>query len=163
MNEDSSSQRIKLIENNVAALLAVWKDFEGVTFVDNQTKTQIVTGFHLAYMNSVTNANFSGDIIEHIRTTLIPFSEKKVPVLWWIGPNSKPIDLDIHLEKFGFKKIDEPPGMYINLNDLDLNYQYPPELKVEVIKEVKQVEDFTTVFVAGMGGTEERRKELLKS
>ena len=163
MNDELKKQTVKLIEDNIASFLSVWEDYEGALFVGNQTKTQIVTGLQFSYMNSVVNANFTNDVMEQIRTTLVPFIEKKVPVLWWIGPNSKPDDLDIHLEKFGFKKVDEPPGMHMKLSDLDLEYQYPPELRIEVVIDDNQVEEFTKVFVAGMGGNEERRLELLKS
>ncbi len=163
MNKELMDHRIKQIENNVAAFLSVWRDLEDAVFVHDQTKTQIATGFQFSYMNSVVNANFEIDVMEQIRTTLVPFIERKVPVLWWIGPNSKPEDLDIHLEKFGFKKVDEPPGMYMNLNDLNLNYQNPLELKIELVEEINQVEDFVEVFIAGMNTPEDRREDLLKS
>jgi len=163
MDEELIDQRTRLIENNIASFLSVWKDFEGALFVNDQTKTQIVTGLQFSYMNSVVNTKFTNDVMLQIRDTLIPFIERKVPVLWWIGPNSQPDDLDKYLEKFGFNKADEPPGMYMKLSDLDLGYQYPPELRIEVIRDTKQVEDFTKVFVAGIGGDEERRQELLKS
>lgn len=163
MNDDVKSKRIKMIENNVAAFFAVWKDFKGAEFVNDHTGTQIVTGLPFAYMNSVVNANYREDVTEQIRKTLKPFEKKKVPVLWWIGPNSKPDDLEAYLEKFDFRKVDEPPGMYMNLDDLDQNYEYPTELRIEEVNNEQQLEEWTSVFKDGMGGNEELRLAQLRS
>ncbi len=164
MNDDLKNQRIKLIEDNISALLANWKDLEGAEFIHDSTKIQLVTGMPFAFLNSIANTNFTGSNIEkQIEDTLVPYRTKKVPVLWWIGPNSKPDDLDIYLEDLNFKKGDEPPGMYMNLKKLDLSYKRIPELRVELVQNEKHVEDWVSAFIAGLGGTENQKKHFFKS
>jgi ribosomal protein S18 acetylase RimI-like enzyme len=155
---------MKLIENNVAAMLATWKDLENTEFINDSTRVQIVTGLPFAFMNSVTDANFSDDNIDQqLNEALTLFEKSKVPVLWWIGPNSYPQNLDKLLEKREFRKVDEPPGMHMNLNDLNLSYLNDSELKIELVSNTKQMEDWVAVFIAGMGTPENRREDLLKS
>ena len=164
MSDDLKLDRIKLIEDNVAAMLATWKNLENTEFIDDSTKVQIVTGLPFAFMNSVTNANFSDvNIDQQLHETLTLFEKTKVPVLWWIGPNSYPQNLDTHLEKNDFRKVDEPPGMHMDLNDLNLSFLNNCDLKTELVTNTIQMEDWIAVFIAGMGTPEDRREPLLKS
>jgi GNAT superfamily N-acetyltransferase len=91
------------------------------------------------------------------------FEERKAPVLWWIGPNSNPKNLDILLERRDFRKVNEPPGMHMNLDELDMVYLENSDLKIELVKDSKQMVDWVNVFMAGIGTPEERREHLLKS
>ena len=164
MSDILKNQRIKLIEDNIIALLANWKDLKGAEFIHDSTKVQLITGMPFAFLNSIANVNFTGtDIKEQIEATLIPCKARKVPVLWWIGPNSKPDDLDVYLEELGFKKTDEPPGMYMDLNSLVLSNENIPELKIEFVQNKKHVEDWVSAFIAGLSGTENQREYLFKS
>ena len=164
MNDDLKKQRIKLIEDNITALLVNWKDLEGAEFIHDSTKVQLVTGMPFAFLNSIISIDFTGrDIKEKIEATLAPCKARTIPVLWWIGPNSKPDDLDVYLEELNFKKTDEPPGMYMDLNDLDLSYKKIPELKIKQVKNQEHVEDWVSAFIAGLGGTEIQRKQLFES
>ncbi|MCG3221698.1 MAG: GNAT family N-acetyltransferase [Candidatus Heimdallarchaeota archaeon] len=164
MNNDLKSQRIRLIENNISAFLANWKELAGALFLHDTIRVQIITGLPFAFLNSIANANFSGsDITKQITVVLTPFKTKKLPILWWIGPNSKPDNLDAYLESFDFKKTDEPPGMFMDLNRLDFSYETPPELRVNLVQNAKHVEEWVSVFIEGVGGTEKHRKHLFQS
>ncbi|NPD87921.1 MAG: GNAT family N-acetyltransferase [Asgard group archaeon] len=164
MDENLKLQRIKLIEDNVAAMLTIWKDLDNSEFVNDSTKVQIVTGLPFAFMNSVTNVNFlDNDTDQQLDEIIALFENRKVPVLWWIGPNSTPKNLDTFLEKREFRKVDEPPGMYMDLNNLDLSSLNSSNLRIELVKNLKQIEDWVNVFSAGMGTPENRREHLLKS
>ena len=163
MDDITKAHRIKLIENNIGSFLALWKDFEGAEFSEGNNGTRIVTGLPFSHMNSVVKAKYAGNIKEEIQKTIEPFIEKKVPVLWWIGPSSKPNNLGTYLEEFEFRLGDSPPGMHMDLNDLDQNYQFPPELRIEEVKETEQLEEWVDVFIAGLGIPVDRRESFLES
>ena len=163
MDEKIKLKRIKLIEKNLSCFLANWKDLEGVEFVEDTTKTQLVTGMPFAFLNSIVNVDFSNNTEGQLSKAIRLFKESKVPVLWWIGPSSKPIDLDVHLEKLNFTKIDEPPGMYIKLKDLNLTDMKKTDLMVELVQTTEQLEDWVKVFVEGIGVPEDRREDLHKA
>ena len=141
MDTKAKSRIINLIENNIATFLATWKDFEGADFLDDQTGIRIASGLPFSYTNSVIKSYYSKNIEEEFQKTIEPFIAMEVPVLWWVGPNTKPDNLGNFLEEKEFRKASEPPGMHMNLNDLDPNYQFPPELSIKLVKEEYQIED----------------------
>ena len=58
-----------------------------------------------------------------------------VPIAWFVGPGSLPVDLGATLERHGFKNEGSTPGMIADLRALTEANTLPPELKIERISD----------------------------
>ena len=74
-----------------------------------------------------------------------------MPVLWWTGPRTRPRDLGARLERHGFARDDEAPGMALELARLPAAAAPPPELTVERVESGAALAAFVATFRHGFG------------
>lgn len=83
--------------------------------------------------NSVYITNSTSDEIDmRIEEIKSYYARRKHPILWWVGPLTKPANIAEHLEVHGFKQISNMPGMAIDLNTLKENIHAAEGLKIEL-------------------------------
>ncbi len=59
---------------------------------------------------------------------------RKVPVLWWVGPSSRPLDLAEQLIQLGFSLEDDSPGMAVELAKLNNNLPKPERFSIRRVR-----------------------------
>jgi len=106
-------------EANLTALIPLFGQL-GRTCMDNPVGTKrSITDIPSAMFNSVMDAHLA---IEHVDAAIqMIVSEaqaRNVPLLWWIGPSTRPTTLGAHLEHHGFTRADDSPGMAVELPSL---------------------------------------------
>ena len=100
--------KVKAIEENINSFLEIWKFVPHSFFKKDRTGVQVVTGVHYAFLNSVANVKLPVENAErNVKAFLQPYINRKLPLLWWLCPSSKPGNLGSILEKFGLKKMED--------------------------------------------------------
>jgi ribosomal protein S18 acetylase RimI-like enzyme len=77
--------------------------------------------------------------------------EKRVPLLWWTGPQTRPRDLGRALVARGFVRDADAPGMALALAALGETPVGPPGLEVERVSDSAALATWVQTFRAGFG------------
>ena len=106
-------------EANLTAWIPLFGQL-GQAYMDNPAGTKrSTTDIPSAMFNSVMDAHLA---IEHvdaaIQMIVSDAQARNVPLLWWIGPSTRPTTLGAHLEHHGFTRDDDSPGMAVELTSL---------------------------------------------
>jgi len=75
--------------------------------------------------NSVGRANLSADAAD---AAILRLTSHHMPILWWVGPSSKPADLRERLVRHGFEHAGDNPGMAAPLSRI----RFPPPTSIAI-------------------------------
>jgi ribosomal protein S18 acetylase RimI-like enzyme len=127
-----------------------------VTFHDDGDIKWFVSDVPFPLLNGVMCAKLeAGSEDRRIDEVLGAFKAAGVPMLWWTGPASRPVDIGSRLMARGLVQAGAPPGMAVDLGNLDAG-EAPPDgvtIKrvdgddvlgeyVQVLKQVFELPDF---------------------
>lgn len=100
------------------------------------------------FTNKVVRTNFMNDIEQKINNVIELYQSNKKPFSWWLGPNSKPDDLDTRLQTLGFTLEDTYIGLALSVDQASACMDYCTEWIVEEATTETQVQDH--VYVSGL-------------
>src|SRR5262249_21782719 len=66
-----------------------------------------------------------------IEALLAGYRERGLPVLWWVGPATRPSDLPARLVAHGLVGVGEATGMAVDLAGLPSGVETPPGLTID--------------------------------
>ncbi len=76
-------------------------------------------------------ANLSPEAIDaRIDEVLSLYRSRKLPLIWWVTPLTRPADLGARLEAHGLAKADELPGMVLDLRTMHIDESAPTGLTI---------------------------------
>ncbi|MBM3493264.1 MAG: hypothetical protein FJX72_02920, partial [Armatimonadetes bacterium] len=104
---------IQAIERNLADWYrALTAYVPGAAVCEEADHIRVVCPASHPVCNAVLWAHFGrGHSDERIRRIVANFQDRGVPGLWWIGPSSRPVDLNRHLIAAGLESMDTLHGM----------------------------------------------------
>jgi GNAT superfamily N-acetyltransferase len=82
------------------------------------------------------------DLAGRIQATLAPFRAAGVPMFWWAGPTTRPVDLGTHLRAAGLDPPGSMPGMALDLSFLDETVVTTPGLTVEPVADMETLKQW---------------------
>jgi ribosomal protein S18 acetylase RimI-like enzyme len=92
----------------------------------------VTPGVPLALFNHAYYARLSKEDIEaRLDEVLGTFAERGVPFMWTVGPFTQPADLGERLESRGLSRVEEMPGMAVDLSAMQEEVSFPSALSVE--------------------------------
>ena len=77
------------------------------------------------------------------------FDSHQLPLMWSVGPFSRPSALGSHLESHGFRCVEESPGMALDLVALNEDIPSPSELTIERVSNAEVLSEFVEVLRVG--------------
>lgn len=99
--------------------------------------------------NTVHRARLSADdAVRTISELQARYAARHLPILWWVGPSSTPLDLSRHLISAGFVPAGETIGMAIDLQNLGDRPQ-PLNLAIEAVKNGDSLVTFARTLCQG--------------
>lgn len=108
------------LERNQWEFICAFAAVRGVEIVDDERVLRVATGVPSPLFNPVLRANVEADAVaDLIDDSRAWYRGRRVPWSWYVGPASKPDSLEAELERRGFAKVTEPPGMAADLSTLD--------------------------------------------
>src|SRR3954469_18764660 len=134
------------LERNQWEFIRGFAAVEGVEVVDDGRSLRVATGVPSPLFNPVLRATVAPDevrdLIDEAREW---YRRRRLPWSWYVGPASGPGNIARELERRGFAKVTEPPGMAADLTGVEeLDPGVP--LVVERVSDRSGVDAWFTVF-----------------
>jgi GNAT superfamily N-acetyltransferase len=108
------------LERNQWEFIRGFAAVPGVEVVDDHRSLRVATGVPSPLFNPVLRATVAPDeVAELVDEAREWYRRRRLPWSWYVGPASGPGAVAPELERRGFAKVTEPPGMAATLADLD--------------------------------------------
>jgi GNAT superfamily N-acetyltransferase len=134
------------LERNQWEFIRAFAAVRGVEVVDEPRVLRVTTGVPSPLFNPVLRANVEPhslpELIDESRSW---YRAHRVPWSWYVGPASQPATLARELERRGFAKVTEPPGMAADLATLDRLDPGAP-VKITRVSDRRSVDAWFAVF-----------------
>jgi GNAT superfamily N-acetyltransferase len=147
LKDFSAPALVAAIEANQLEFWADLARFPQVELHQDREIMWFVTGIPFPMCNLVCRAQFEPDDIDaRIEATLAGFKSRHLPMLWHIGPSTRPADLGKYLTAHGLVHAGDDVGMAVDL--LALNEDLPPPLalKIESVSDVVTLKQWFHAF-----------------
>jgi ribosomal protein S18 acetylase RimI-like enzyme len=90
----------------------------------------------ISLFNSIMDARLAPSQVDSaIQTILSDAAGRKVPILWWMSPSTRPADLGDHLKDHGFILDDDSPGMAVDLQGLNEDLPKPEGFSIQLAQD----------------------------
>jgi GNAT superfamily N-acetyltransferase len=134
------------LERNQWEFIRGFQAVAGVEVVDDPRSLRVATGVPSPLFNPVLRVTVDpeelGELIDEAREW---YRRRRLPWSWYVGPASQPSSIASELERRGFAKVTEPPGMAADLAGVeDLDPGLP--VVVERVSDRSDVEAWFKVF-----------------
>lgn len=149
--QDMSLNRINdAIEGNLFALLPILS-MMGNLYHDNPPGLKrSISDVRMPLFNSIMDARLDEKIVDSaIQCVIADGQTRRVPLLWWLGPSTRPLDLNVKLEYYGFKLNEDAPGMAIDLHKLVIEQDAPQGLTVQLAHDETSWRQWSDTMAAG--------------
>ena len=125
----------------------------GCEMLDRPEILRVFTGAPSQSLNCVTRAKFEEQEADaRIRETHDYFRSKGVPMIWWVGPYSRPCDLGERLLAHGAERLEHDlPAMAMDLRRLNDSASAPDGLEIEHVADPEGLQRFIRAFADGQG------------
>lgn len=132
---DLPPEKIALaIEENLFAWIPVFGRLGRAYVNDPPGIIRSLTDIPISLFNSIKDTRLAPEQVDPaIEAILEDATTNHVPILWWIGPSTQPLDLPARLEQRGFKIDDHGPGMASDLDTLDDQLPGPAGLSIQSV------------------------------
>ena len=108
------------LERNQWEFIRGFEAVAGVEVVDDERTLRVATGVPSPLFNPVLRATVAHeDVPELVDEAREWYRRRRLPWSWYAGPASGPGQIVPELERRGFAKVTEPPGMAADLSHLD--------------------------------------------
>jgi ribosomal protein S18 acetylase RimI-like enzyme len=136
-------------ENLHGHISFVQRSVPGMTVLDQQGLLLVDSGLASDTFNKIGRARLSeheadrriAEAISHFRLAHRPFA-------WWVGPESRPLDLEDRLRRHGLVSAESELGMTMELRDLPPNPHPPENLFIRRVQSLGEMADSSAVFAA---------------
>lgn len=134
LQNPSQADFVAAIEENVFEFFKLWGGWSRMEVHDNANWLWGISDIPFPLFNFVLHANFPpSEVNTHIEAAVARCQERRVPMLWWTGPMTRPADLQTHLFAHGFLRASEMPGMALDLRTWDDTQKTIPGLVIEQV------------------------------
>jgi GNAT superfamily N-acetyltransferase len=134
------------LERNQWHFIRGFEVVPGVEVIDDDRTLRVATGVPSPLFNPVLRTTVErseiGAVVEEARAW---YRARRLPWSWYVGPASAPSNLTRELEKRGFAKVTEPPGMAASLAELDA-LDAGAAIRVEPVQDRELVDAWFGVF-----------------
>src|SRR5436305_3739529 len=108
------------LERNQWEFIRGFAAVAGVEVVDDERSLRVATGVPSPLFNPVLRATVDqDDVRELVDEAREWYRVRRLPWSWYVGPATGPAQVARELERRGFAKVTEPPGMAADLTGVD--------------------------------------------
>jgi hypothetical protein len=131
--QDFSPTRLAIAnEENLASWIPVFDQLEGSQLNTLPGIKRSISNIPISLLNSIMDSRLTPEQVEPTIEYLIADAKlRHVPILWWVGPSTRPADLAERLVKYGFSIDEDGPGMAVELSRLNQNLPIPEGCSIQ--------------------------------
>jgi len=146
----SAPAMVTAIETSLFEFFTLFRFWPGAEMHDDPDMLWTITDIPFSLFNSVLRAQLAPNNLDAAIEAAIHRSRSmNVPMLWWVGPATRPVDLGTHLERHGFSRDEDETGMAVDLLKLNEGLTTPPGLEIEPVNDLPTLKQWCHVFSAG--------------
>ncbi len=120
LHDLSPENLIIAIEENLASWISVFSKLEGSRINDIPGVKRSISDIRMALFNSIMDARLTVENVDAtVQHVVVDSKKRNVPLLWWVGPSTRPPELATYLERYGFSIDEDSPGMAVGLDELN--------------------------------------------
>jgi GNAT superfamily N-acetyltransferase len=136
LQDFSNASIVTAIEENLFSWIPVFGKIWESRVNDPPGVIRSISDIPVPLFNSIMDARLTPDNVDAtIQSLLSDGTQRKVPLLWWVGPSTTPTDLASYLQKNGFAVDDDGPGMAVVLADLNESLPMPGGLSIQPVQD----------------------------
>ncbi|MBI1940985.1 MAG: GNAT family N-acetyltransferase [Acidobacteria bacterium] len=144
---DLSPLLVAMEENLHGHVAYVQRRLAGMTVEDREDLLLTDSGLHSDTFNKIARARLTqADADRRIAEALGYFRNARRPFAWWVGPCSRPLDLERRLEEHGLRAAEFERGMAMELAQLPERPAAPADLSVRRVRDSGELADFAAVL-----------------
>ncbi len=131
--QDFSPARLAVAnEESLASWIPVFSKLEGSQVNNLSGVKRSISNIPMSLLNSIMDTQLAPEQVEPTIEYLIADAKaRKVPILWWVGPSTRPSDLAEKLVSHGFSIDEDGPGMAVELSILNQNLPSPEGCSIQ--------------------------------
>jgi ribosomal protein S18 acetylase RimI-like enzyme len=149
----SSAGMAAAIEANWIAVFGLWSQTPRIEVHEDSPDLRwyITPGVPVPLFNHVyfTRLAREENIDTKIEEVVGSFAEREVPFMWSVGPFTQPNELGARLESRGLSRVDELPGMAVDLQAIGEDISFPSELAIEQVSDTEVLKECIEVMRVG--------------
>jgi GNAT superfamily N-acetyltransferase len=150
LQDTSRSALITAIEDNAFAIIPAFGQWPQAEVYDGAEIKWSITRIPFPMFNCVFRARLASRQVDSAVQSVIERARaRNVPVLWWTGPQTQPVDLGRYLEASGFIHSGHEPGMAVDLMRLNEDWTIPPGLSIQRVSNAETLKEWCQAFVQG--------------
>jgi ribosomal protein S18 acetylase RimI-like enzyme len=150
LQDTSTLAMIAAIEANPCALFVLMRAWPKAQVQDESDLLWTITDVPFPLFNSVLRANLTPDNAETaIQAAIARCEARQVPMLWWVGPSSRPANLGERLLAHRFILENETPAMGVDLLKLNENLEVPAAFTIEEVHNLEMFNIWHQTFASG--------------
>jgi GNAT superfamily N-acetyltransferase len=151
----SAAAMLDAIDGNLSEFYRLFRFWPRAEVHEDPELQWTLTDIPFSLFNSAVGAQLTPDNLDTtIEAVKSRCRKKNVPVLWWVGPNTRPADLGTHLERHDFIHDGDDAGMAANLMNLNESLAVPPGLVIEKVSDMQTLKLMCHVCAAGFEAPE---------
>jgi len=138
------------IEANLCENYEYFCSAPGTELQAHSDMVRFITGVYHANLNGVIRSSLTGgNLADRIDDTLAHFRARGLPMIWWTGPSTTPVDLGMRLVAHGLHYSARLPGMACDLHALNEDLASPSSLRISRVRNRRQLAGWVTAFARG--------------
>ena len=147
MRDMSTASLVKAIEENIFSYLPYNHQWPRATAYEDSVIFWAMTDVPHPLFNCIARAQLPSEKVEKTISDLISEAKKRnVPLMWWTGPATQPVDLTEYLEKSGFVCVSQVPGMALDLEYLRNDLPKPAGLATYRVEDKESLKQWCQVL-----------------
>ena len=136
-------------ENLNGRISFVQRSVPGMTVLDPEDLLLVDSGLPSDTFNKIGRARLSeSDADRRIAEAITHFRRVRRPFACWVGPGSRPFDLEDRLWRHGLVSAESALGMAMELRDLPHKQDAPGDLVIRRVQSLGDIANFSAVFAA---------------
>ncbi len=121
----------------------------GMKVIDQEDLLLVDSGIASDTFNKIARARMIDSAADaRIEEAISHFRKVDRPFGWWVGPGSRPLDLEARLLRHGLATGGQEPGMALELHELPARPSAPDGLEIRRVTTMNELTDSCEVFAA---------------
>jgi ribosomal protein S18 acetylase RimI-like enzyme len=152
LSDLSPEMLIRANEENLSAWIPIFGRLGQAHWNNPPGVKRSITNLPMSLFNSIMDARLVPEQTDAaIQSIVSDARARNVPLLWWIGPSTRPADLGKRLENHGFNFDETGPGMAVDLQKLSQSTAKPAGFSIQLAQGEAAWRQWSIVMALGFG------------